>query len=351
MFYTAIVVSNTDDKLDDRIYVYIPKLMPLMEPVSKTSETKTVTVNGSSIEVNLENTVISNPFNFNNSSTNGKRLVPEVGDAVSVFFLDNDYSQCYYMDGSSPTIDGDSLRLDYADNMEDKNNHSLDPLLKPQQKVLYKSKQNTILAIDDNDDSFSFILKVNNHHKLKIEHNNDNDEIRLFTGGGHEVILDDHVDRPSISATTATGHKMLMDDHADRPGISLTTNGGHSAILDDLSTTKKVQITTNSGHNVLMNDVLGDEKIYLTTNGGHGVLMDDVNTEIKADASTGDNMTIGNDIVKLVNNSGTILTGNGSKAEVKSAAGDVATLDSGTIVATASTGGGITIGGGSVSIN
>lgn len=274
MFYSGIVVNNVDLLNKSRIHVYIPKLMPSLEQESilegkikfiKNDLGNEYQEDGMELDENelvTKNSILAYPFNFNHSQEHGKQIVPENGDIVSVFFMNDDFSQCFYMEGGSPFIKTGDYDLDYSDNMESKGHNHITPTSKVKQKVLYKSKNNTIVALDDNDNALSFIIKVNDHHKIKIEHNPDNDEILILTGGGNVIRLDDL--NTNIEIKTTNGNKILLDDTNDSINIvSLSdtniTVGGNANI--DVSGDTNIA----SGGNATI-DIGGDTNI---TSGGN----------------------------------------------------------------------------------
>jgi hypothetical protein len=276
MFYAAIVVDNKDVK--SRIKVFVPRLMSTIKPENAAEYETKIVLNRfenkisndaeilSELGITEADTIIAYPLLYNYSATNGQKMVPEVGDLVLVTFLNDDYSQSYYICGS-PYIQKEKYDLDYKEFIEDKDNNSEKPESSPKQKVLYKSKGDSIIAMDDNDNSKSVIIKANNHHKVKLERNSDKDEINIKTGNNNDITLNDK--ERNIKVTTTDGHVAIMDDA--NKSVSITTAGGHQIKADDII--PSVNITTTAGHEIMMNDAIST--VSITTAGGHSIIIND----------------------------------------------------------------------------
>lgn len=210
MYYDAVVTSDSDSKGENRIKVYIPSLMQKFKTNTETSNKKSLSISfktdlqtdlSSSTTLTKEimesNSIIAYPSLQNGSSKNGSAITPEVGDNVSVFFMNDDWSQCFYMDSMSPYVSG--VKLDYSSLMED--------TASPKHKVLYKSRKNNLIAINDADGKESVMLKsVGN----KVHISSAGDFIDLFTHSGFQIKIDDK--NKKISLTTAGGQSLTIDD-------------------------------------------------------------------------------------------------------------------------------------------
>ena len=212
MYYDAIVTSASDKKGENRIKVFIPSLMQKLKFNKDATDSKDINVNFStdlhadiasttkvSKSVMMASSIIAYPAQQNGSSSNGSSLTPEVGDYVSVFFMNEDWSQCFYMENMSPYVSG--LKLGVSALMEDgdgaRNLH----------KVLYKSRKNSIVAINDNDGKESVMLKsVGN----KVHISSAGDFIDIFTHSGFQIKVDDK--NKKISLITAGGQSLIIDD-------------------------------------------------------------------------------------------------------------------------------------------
>lgn len=210
MYYDAIVTSDSDSKGENRIKVYIPSLMQKFKTNTESSTTKPLSIDfktdlqadlSSITSVNKQiaetNSIIAYPSYQNGSASNGSAITPEVGDYVSVFFMNDDWSQCFYVDSMSPYVSG--LKLSYSDLMEDE--------ASPKHKVLYKSRKNNLIAINDKDGKESIMLKSLGN---KVHISSAGDFIDLFTHSGFQIKIDDK--NKKISLITAGGQSLVIDD-------------------------------------------------------------------------------------------------------------------------------------------
>lgn len=231
MFYTGIVVSNIDDDLEGKIEVFTPALNVKFK--EKSSETTTKTDNlqfgdnliedndTDNVEQNLNvikaNTMLCRPFDFGGSNTNGSFIVPEPEDIVSVFFMDGDMSQAYY------TVKSKYKKgkiLDFGKDSEYQRDFSVAEL-KPQLKVLYKSKQRNLLVFNDNLATRGLILKCVDH-KIKIDSNKTRDQIELRTRTGFSIKQDEI--KKEISVVTPRNNFIKISDNTDTIDIRVIKN-------------------------------------------------------------------------------------------------------------------------------
>lgn len=212
MYYDAIVTSDIDTNGENRIKVYIPSIMQKFKTNTDMKNSKSVSVEiktdlqpDLSVPTNFNksvmeaNSIIAYPALQNGSSKNGSAITPEKGDFVSVFFMNDDWSQCFYVENMSPYVKG--LKLDYSALMEDSPS--------PKHKVLYKSRKNNLIAINDKDGKESIMLKSSGN---KVHISSAGDFIDLFTHSGFQIKVDDK--NKKIVLLTGAGQQIVIDDGA-----------------------------------------------------------------------------------------------------------------------------------------
>ena len=258
MFYDAVVTSDVDSKGENRIKVYIPSLMQKFkvnkeESVDKNLATKfnsdlqedssaPMVVNK---KISESQSIIAHPANQNGSAKNGTAITPEIGDYVSVFFKNDDWSQCFYIEGMSPYVTG--LKLDCSALMEDANT--------PKHKVLYNSRKNNIVGINDVDGKESVMVKsVDN----KVHVSKANDFINIETGSKFQVLVDGK--SQLIRVITAAGQSLEINDTGST--IKIVCNGTTSIdTTGDTNITSGGSINVNGGGSI---SVVGSGSIDIT---------------------------------------------------------------------------------------
>lgn len=220
----GIVVANSG--LDGSIEVHVPAIMPRMEPDTlRTSKyiphyepPNNVSLDTWGIprqkEVHtLHNTITAKPFFMNTNKHEGTYLVPPVESFVTIIFLNDDLTECYYMydAASSDTGDKDYV-LDLGGLLNSPNEG--DPGKKPNIKVLMRTPNDSVLAFDTNANKNSFIVKVNNGHNIEMQ-DAEECKIRIETKGGRFVEIDDNSGDITINNGSAnilmTGGNILLN--------------------------------------------------------------------------------------------------------------------------------------------
>lgn len=240
VFYTAKVVCVKDEDYEGKIEVYCPKLMSKQKANNK--ETSKATINNSAInctddeceqlvknkQVTTKDTKTAYPMLMNSSCKHGFMVIPEVDDLVLITMLDNDPSQIYYI--GSPYKVGVRMK-DIGTYIEDENNFK-DPKKYTKMKVLIKSINGNFIAVNDNDNKHSIVIKSKHNgkiHRIKINNNDNENNIQVTTNNGHKFILDDK--NKDITLKSTNNNYVKIDDnnnditmHSNNT-INITANG------------------------------------------------------------------------------------------------------------------------------
>ena len=204
--YTAKVVSVNDDKSLGRIEVFIPKLMHLFMENSEEITQKNI---NNQFESNLDskynvkpfkgsvsskNTIKAMPFFGALSKESGNFIVPDKGSIISVFFVNDDITQCHYFPYGRSF---NNTKLDFGSLMESSDGD-------PNCKVLYKGRNATLLGF--NEDKAKFFLQVNGS-KISIDKN----EIIITNTKGDIVKMDGNINVTTGGNVVVSGANIRLN--------------------------------------------------------------------------------------------------------------------------------------------
>lgn len=256
MFYTAIVVSNSDDSMTGIIEVYVPVIMAKQKkndatPIKKVTRNQFNLLNDdideksvSSVNTVQMNTIPAYPHAYR-SEKHGIQIIPEVGDEVLVYFKDDNYSIAYYQYANAYKK-GNSF--DYGSLIDDSLN-SQSPEKYVDHKILLKTKSDHILAFNDTEDSNGVILKAGGKHKVHLTTTDTDSSVKIETENGHSMLLDDI--NSGMFFKTKGDHALLLDDIEG--GINLRTSLGFRVTLDDLK--MRMQLVSPKGMGLEFDDI------------------------------------------------------------------------------------------------
>ena len=243
----AIVVDRMDPRMEGRIGVIIPRLMPNTDPnkVNKTTDTtplqKTAIQNeeiqsGVASQIKSTNIMWARPVH----NGRGNYEVPYKGKNVYVYMEDGDPSKLFYLP-HGPSLTGEVIAMDQVRSTAD----AYDPEKKPNIQVLKEFADGTTVYYNENSATKEFEVRYANGFFVSIATNPTSQQIEAKTQSGHNLVLDQL--KKNIRIDTAGGHKILMNDSGD-VGISATTSGGHKINASDSG--GSVSIRTSGGHNI-----------------------------------------------------------------------------------------------------
>lgn len=250
----GLVVNTTDPKMEGRIAVLIPRLMPNADPNMVQTKNKTSLVNKDI----LHNSELAGAVSSETKSSNqmwarpcpnavGNFRVPYKGTTVYCYFEDGDPSKLYYKPYGA-SLEGETIPMDGVRSSGD----VFTPDKKPFVHVYDEFKDGSIIYYNENSASRELHVSMSNGFSASMESNPSSQRFDLLTDLGYRFTIDqlnkkvtiicpnghifemDAGEAPKIYARTASGHNVLMDD-SEKPGIVLTTAGGHIADLDDAS--------------------------------------------------------------------------------------------------------------------
>ena len=332
--YNCIVVNNKDPDLEGKIKVYIPTLMPNMEMNSDTSSIKTSTGNYSNdisqgIKANqvpnsfkLENTITAVTFNMNSNSKDGSYLVPDEGSLLSVFFMNEDMSQCYYIYNSAADLDSKVYVLDLASLLEGEEatlDNTNSPTSKPNIKVLLRTKNNSIIAIDTNDNKNSVMVKTNGTHFIELQDNDDFTGVHIKTNNGNMIEIDDDIS--DITINTKENYEIWLSEDEERLEINTEKNFIH---IDDKNELIKVQ--NGNANSITLDDKSGTLDII---NDSRKINMKSSNIDI--DNGSGSTISMNGGDVDINNGFGSTISMNGGAVDINNGFGSTISMNVDTV--------------------
>lgn len=228
-FFRGRVVKNDDPKLEGRIGIFVPAIITelpnhLEAPAPQTSAIPdNVFENQAELGLNLtvqeDNYIWARPaaWMVENGGTaknqGGSFRVPRVGTMVLVFFEGADPNRPYWMPFTL-TIDGDVVagrELGKSPNTAETAANWKDPKKRVEINILAEHDNGNIVAIDNNENSNSFVVRWSNGHSLVISHAAESG-IVLQTGKGHMVQLDENSGQIRLRTQTNGSSIVLGND-------------------------------------------------------------------------------------------------------------------------------------------
>lgn len=244
-FFRGRVVKNDDPKLEGRLGVFIPAILTelpnhLEAPVPQTSAIPE-NVFENQAELGLSPTVQENNYVWARPAAwlaengggaknqGGSFRVPRTGTMVLVFFEGSDPNRPYWMPFTL-TVDGDAVagrELGKGPNTAETAANWTDPKKRVEVHILAEHDNGNIVAIDNNANSNSFVVRWANGHSLVIGHAAESG-IVLQTEKGHTVQLDENSGQIRLRTHTNQSSIVLGDD-----GTIVVSSTGPTTVRSD----------------------------------------------------------------------------------------------------------------------
>lgn len=225
----AIVVSRVDPRMQGRIAVVIPSIMPGVDPIKPAMQKGKVSIEHDGLENKEISAGVSGDIGTSNyiwarptMSFSGNSRVPYEGSTVYVFFEDGDPSKVYYRP-YAPTLSGDATDMETIGATTDQ----FTPANKPNIHVIDTFEDGTVLFYNENTGTREYGIKMKDGTTFSIN-NGENKAITLNTAGGFK--LDINQTAQSINLSTPGGNIVDLNDGGGT--ISLTNSGGAKITLE-----------------------------------------------------------------------------------------------------------------------
>jgi hypothetical protein len=249
------VVKNDDAMMDGRLGVFIASLITEVPNTLEAPTPQTLVIppglfaNGKELKlpshVKGDNFIWARPTAWlvengsKSKNAGGSHRIPKVGTMVTVYFENEDPNNCRWLP-FSPTINGDAIagsNLGKGVNLQETLANWHDPKKRTDIHVIAEYDSGNIIAVDNNDNSNSFVIRWANGHTLSIGHAAESG-IVLQTGKGHLVQLDENSGEIRISTQTGKSRAVLNDNG----NVSITNEG-------DLTTATKGNVSVSAQGN------------------------------------------------------------------------------------------------------
>lgn len=289
-YMRALVVNRIDPRMEGRVAVLIPRLMPMEDSNLAKRTEKTSAIDTSSIQNTELKGAVSATVQTSNSlwarpicNGTGNFRVPYVGKTIYVFMEDGDPSKLYYT-FSNPTLSGEKIGLDAIRSTAD----VFTPDTLPNLHVLEEFLDGTTIYYNENSDTRELELRFSNNFRISMADHPTSQQIELLTDSGHTAVLDQL--NKHIYIRTADGH--LVDIHDAEERISITSTGGHSVHIHDAE--QRISIASTGGHTMNMDDA--GKTVNINTSGGHTMNMNDGGGVIDINCSSGGTIRMDNGV-------------------------------------------------------
>lgn len=288
----AIVKDINDPRGKGRIGVIIPRLMPYVDPNTKSKPSvkqrnidKEAILNKEVAELITEN-VNESPYLWvlPCKSLTGNSVAPYVNDSVLIEFEDGDFKKGRVLPYTYPLVSEAGQLSPTVDTASDE----FDPTKKPQIREIIRFRDGTVIFYNENPGSKGLFIRTATGYEISIGDNPEVQGILLKTAAGYTVSLDEK--NKTISNFTPGGHKSVMCDGGEDGGnkIEITSSSGHVVTMDDDS--PKINLSTAGGHKVNLDD--DGSKISMESSGGQSSIIDDGAGTVELKNSGGAKVTL-----------------------------------------------------------
>lgn len=221
------VVNNVDPKMEGRLGVFIPSLMTDLPDSLEAPAPFANSIPGGIFEnqdeMGLSSSVREDSYIWarpcaglvengqGGSNQGGSFRVPRNGTVVSVYFEGGDPNRPYWLP-HTPTVDGDVVagtNLGKGLNLGATAANWTDPTKRVNVHVLAEYDNGNVIAVDNNPDANSLVVRWANGHTLSVGHAEESG-IVLQTERGHLVQLDEN--SGEIRIRTQTGQSSIVID-------------------------------------------------------------------------------------------------------------------------------------------